>query len=206
MISSSTEVTAVAALSAWDLEDLGGGGGSGVPVDHADLEAQREEELENAYRRGRIEGEQAAQARARREVEAAVSAARGAHQQLRELGETWRQRLEEHLYALATAVARQIIERELEGDAESFRALVRKAATTFPMDQTLKVRLNPTDLDLLVDAGSVPPVDATDGREARWIADDEMVRGGCIVEGPDRIMDGRVDAALERIYWELTHG
>ena len=48
--------------------------------------------------------------------------------------------------------------------------------------------------------------ETTGGREARWIADEDVVPGGCIVEGPDRIVDGRVDQALERIFWELTRG
>ncbi len=30
--------------------------------------------------------------------------------------------------------------------------------------------------------------------------------GGCIVEGKDRIVDGRVDLALERAYWMLRDG
>jgi flagellar biosynthesis/type III secretory pathway protein FliH len=29
-------------------------------------------------------------------------------------------------------------------------------------------------------------------------------RGGCVIEGRDRIVDGRVDTALERIYRGLS--
>jgi len=194
----------------WDWPDLDGARGrvANRPVDQAQLEALREEELESAYRRGRVDGEQAAHARARREVETAVAAARGVLQQVRESRESWSQRLEENLVALATAVARQIIERELRGDADSFRALVRKATASFPLDHGVKIRLHPSDLALLSEAsgGGSPAAGDTDGREARWIADEEVVPGGCIVEGPDRIVDGRVDGALERVYWEVTGG
>ena len=194
----------------WNWEELSGPMGhlDHRPVDQAELDALREEELESAYRRGRADGEQAANARARKEVETAVAAARRALQQVREAQESWDQRLEENLVALATGIARQIVERELEGDVESYRALVRKAAATFPLDHALKVRLHPADLAMLVDAGGghAPAETDTDGREARWIADEDVVRGGCIVEGPDRIVDGRVDEALERVYWGLTHG
>jgi flagellar biosynthesis/type III secretory pathway protein FliH len=203
--------TAVGATpSSWDWEELDGlpAPMRHHPVDQAELDALREQELEAAYRRGRADGEQAAHTRARREVETAVAAARGALQQVRDGHESWSQHLEENLVALATAISRQILERELKGDLETFRVLVRKASATFPLDQAVRIRLHPSDLAVLARAngGQVPAEADTDNREARWIADEDVVPGGCIVEGPDRIVDGRVDAALERVYRELTHG
>lgn len=198
-----------AVATAWDWEDLAGpGGGAHAHVDQADLDALREQELEGAYRRGRADGEQAAHARARKEVETAVSAARRVVQQVREARESWEKQLEENLVALSTAIARQIMDRELEGDLDSYRALVRKAVATFPLDHSVKIRAHPYDLAKLTRAhdGQTPSPDDTDGREVRWTADEEVIPGGCVVEGPDRIVDGRVDEALERIYWELTHG
>jgi flagellar biosynthesis/type III secretory pathway protein FliH len=196
------------AARAWDWEDLTAPElGMDRPVDQADIDALREEEMEAAYRRGRVEGEQAAHARARREVEGVLMALRRALSQIQESRESWDQRLEENLVALATAMARQIIERELKGDAASFRALVRKAAATFPLDHALRIRLHPADLALLSGANDEgePAEGDTEGRVARWLTDEDIVPGGCVVEGPDRIVDGRVDEALKRIYWSLTH-
>ena len=45
----------------------------------------------------------------------------------------------------------------------------------------------------------------TGAREASWQADPMVEPGGCVVEGRDRIIDGRVDAALERVYRRLTY-
>jgi hypothetical protein len=36
--------------------------------------------------------------------------------------------------------------------------------------------------------------------EIRWISDVSILRGGCLMEGRERIIDGRVDTALERAY------
>ena len=44
----------------------------------------------------------------------------------------------------------------------------------------------------------------TAGREVRWIPDASIGRGGCVVEGPERIVDGRLESALERVYRRIT--
>ena len=196
-----------APASPWELVELGpGGSGSGGPAE--DPDELREAELEEAYRRGRVDGEQAAHARARREVETALGATRGALQQVRESQESWNQGFEENLVALATAIARHLVQRELRTDPGAYQALVHEAVTTYPPDQAVRVRLHPDDLALLaaLGDGKVPGDAAHGGHEARWIADPDVAPGGCIVEGPDRIVDGRVDRALERVFRELTHG
>jgi len=192
----------------WELQDISGlttFPGAGEP---SDLEAVREQEREEAYRQGRADGEQAAHVRARREMETAVAATRRALQQIREARESWDERLEANLVALATAIARHLLGRELTGDAQAVRALVQQALSAFPLDHAVRIRLNPSDLELLAPEGSEPTAGdgATDGHQARWIADDAVSPGGCVVEGPDQIVDGRVGEALERIYWELTRG
>jgi flagellar biosynthesis/type III secretory pathway protein FliH len=48
-------------------------------------------------------------------------------------------------------------------------------------------------------------MDGAEQRPAHWIADAQVKSGGCVVEGRDRIVDGRVDTALERVYRRLAH-
>lgn len=192
----------------WELQDISGLTtlpGAGEP---SDLEAVREQERAEAYRQGRADGEQAAHTRARKEMETAMAATRRALQQIREARESWDQRLEANLVALATAIARHLLGRELSGDPQAVRGLVQQALSAFPLDHVVRIRLNPSDLELLAPEGSDPAAgDGTqDGHQARWIADETVSPGGCVVEGPDQIVDGRIGEALERIYWELTRG
>jgi flagellar biosynthesis/type III secretory pathway protein FliH len=81
--------------------------------------------------------------------------------------------------------------------------LVRRALTEFPVDQSVRIRVNPVDLSILSaasgDAGKI-----TGSREASWMADPRVTRGGCLVEGRERIVDGRVDTALERAYRRMA--
>jgi len=41
-------------------------------------------------------------------------------------------------------------------------------------------------------------------RDVSWMADPRIARGGCLVEGSQRIVDGRVDTALERAYRRMA--
>ena len=193
------------AAADWDWDELGGQGGGGrVSVD---VGARHAEELEHAYRQGRLEGEEAGRQRARKELKSVLTSVQHVLEELRGSREAWIARLDENLIALSTAVARQLLGRELQASPEAIRDLVLKAVATFPRDQAVKIRMHPSDLARLGDAGDgVPPADVVGGREARWIPDEEIVPGGYVIEGPKRIADGRVEEALERVFQELTRG
>src|SRR5581483_5312930 len=108
---------------------------------------------------------------------------------------------EENVAALAVIVARQLISREVSLDPELVADLVRRALTEFPIDQSVRIRVNPLDLSLLTlgaGADGSPLAPITGARDVTWQADPRISRGGALVEGRDRIIDGRVDTALER--------
>lgn len=173
--------------------------------------ARREQELADAlaeaYQRGfedgRTEGETGESARTRN----AVKATEHALDEIR-AGETkWAGMIEENISALSIAIARQIVGRELNMDGEAIADLVRRALTEFPIDQPVRIRVNPLDLSAITTANGSDgqPLAVSPGRELRWQADASIAPGGCVVEGRDRIVDGRVDTALERLYRRLTY-
>ena len=167
--------------------------------------AHHEEELErtrvDAYAAGRHAGE----TEANEDLVESIHVLNNALERIREAQKQWADSVEANLLAVSTAIARQIIERELQGDPENFAELVRSALAKFPVDEAVKVRVNPRDLSaisMIGDAGGLAiPIEGT--REVQWIADQGILSGGCVVEGPERVVDGRVDAALERIYKAL---
>ncbi len=161
------------------------------------------EAYQHGFDEGRLEGEAAEQARLR----TVVAAAEEALELLREGEARWMGTIEENVCALAVAIARHVIGREVATDPEVVAGLVRRALDEFPVDQPLRIRVHPQDLAQLQRAGADghSPGDFTAGREARWIPDPVVAPGGCIVEGRERIVDGRVDTALERLYRRLTY-
>ena len=200
--------SAAAAAADWDWEELDAGRRSADRAQEAALlEAEHAEEVERAYRRGLIEGEETAREAARREVASVLAVLTDAMTQFHKGRESWEARLEENLVALAVGIARRILERELSDDPSRFEVMARKAVAAFPAGESLKIRLHPRDLaSLTAHASAEPGGDLVGRRAVRWIADEEVVPGGCVVEGPDKIVDGRVDEALQRVFWSLTDG
>jgi flagellar biosynthesis/type III secretory pathway protein FliH len=173
--------------------------------------AERERLLADAYARGYEEGRLAGEIAEGTRLRHAVASAEQALAQATAGEEKWAGVLEENLCALAVALARQLLGRELAADPALVADLVRRALAEFPLDQALTVRVHPLDLAALASAGAgagaeeAARLSVSGGREVRWVADARVDRGGCMVEGRERIVDGRMDTALERLYRRLTY-
>jgi flagellar biosynthesis/type III secretory pathway protein FliH len=167
-----------------------------------EVEHRVEEAHAAGYDAGRLDGELAEAARFRNTVAAAETAL----DTIRASEIKWQECVVENIAALAVTLARHIVGRELHADAASVAELVKRALAEFPIDQPMRVRVNPHDLSLLSlptpDGGE--PVSIAPNRDVRWLADARIQPGGCVVEGRERIVDGRVDTALERLYRKLT--
>lgn len=164
---------------------------------------QRVEDARTAgYDGGRLDGELAEAARLRN----AVMATELALDTIRASEAKWQECVTENIAALAVTVARHIVGHELHSDAAAVADLVKRALAEFPIDQPMRVRVNPHDLSLLSQPtpASGDPVSIAPNRDVRWLADSRIQPGGCVVEGRERIVDGRIDTALERLYRKLT--
>ncbi|MES2521530.1 MAG: FliH/SctL family protein [Gemmatimonadota bacterium] len=169
---------------------------------HADMHATLAEERgrieADAYARGRAEGERVARERATGELASAVSALESAVTDVQLHAARWTSNAEENIAALAVAVARHIVQHEVTVAPDTVRALVMRALVQLPVDAPIIVRLHPDDID----ACSALVMQDKAGRtpDIRWTADAHVLRGGCLIEGRERIIDGRIDTALERAY------
>ncbi|AHG87724.1 Flagellar assembly protein FliH/Type III secretion system HrpE [Gemmatirosa kalamazoonensis] len=186
-----------------------------TPVTARDLEdavraalARREEEAlvereqlqADAYAAGVAQGRAEAQEAGRLALASALEALWLAAEAVREGEARWLGTLQDNVAALASAAARVVVGREVRDDDGLVRDLAARATAEFPQDQSLQVRVHPSDLDTLKST-------LTESRragEVRWIPDPRVERGGVVVEGRERIVDGRVDTALERVYRRLS--
>jgi flagellar assembly protein FliH len=104
-----------------------------------------------------------------------------------------------HLEALAVAIARQLLQRELTSDPGYVRERVDKALELVPRETSIQIRLHPLDLDALrvaipPDAGGIAP---------EWIPDGGLERGDFVIDTPNRVVDGRTDVALRALFERL---
>jgi flagellar biosynthesis/type III secretory pathway protein FliH len=171
--------------------------------EEADL-IQRQAELEEAYAKGFSDGMAEAKRTDGSRMEDALMALTDAVETIHDAAGAWTRSAKEHVVALAITVARHVIDREVKADMHTVADLVRKALTSFPIDEALRIRVNPQDLSAISTANpGGRGIRIAPGRNVQWVADPDVATGGCVVEGRRRVVDGRVDLALERIYRKL---
>jgi len=160
--------------------------------------------IEEGYAAGFADGQQKAIETSQARVTQSLAMINNAINQVQMAASLAPAMLEENVAAIATIVARQIVAREVSTSPEIITELVRRTLTEFPIDQALRIRVNPMDLSMLTAANAQDKQPITGNRETSWFADPRIARGGCLVEGRDRIIDGRIDAALERAYHHMA--
>jgi flagellar biosynthesis/type III secretory pathway protein FliH len=185
--------------TAWGWVDLES---TGPEADARASEAARHSrEIEDAYRRGLADGQEAGTRTARSELQVAMRATLQVLDEVRANHKAWDARLKEHMVALAAAIALRVVERAHEADPTLVQELAERAIAAFPVEEALRIRLHPKDQAVLAKTDFL---EKAGGRSIRWIVDDEVTPGGCIVEGPDKIVDGRIDETLRRIVQAIT--
>ena len=164
----------------------------------ARLAVERSRAEAAAYNRGRADGERAVRTGMDEEIASAMALLSDAVDNVRLHEARWVSNAEENIAALAVMVARHIVQREVNADPSFVRDVVQSAMAQYPLDQELTIRINPEDLN-----ACRASIEEAGRREIRWISDVSILRGGCLMEGRERIIDGRVDTALERAYRSL---
>ena len=191
-----------------DLRDRRASEEATVELAAAAAESARVAALDAAYLRGVNEGREQGEQAERARLRGAMMAAESALDDVRSGESRWLSNIEENIAAIAVAVAQQVVAREVTSGTDVVLGIVTRAVQEFGLDQALTIRVNPNDLMSLqsVERDASPEMlSLTRGREARWISDARIEPGGCVVEGRERIVDGRVDTGLERLYRRLTY-
>lgn len=161
--------------------------------------------VEEAYQRGWREGRDSLRNAEEIRAEALVSASEAARQAMNQAVEVLRHQLVATVHALSVAIARHLIEWEITQDPIHIRRLVNHALEMAPVNGPVTVRLNPDDFATLQQVDGLQGLSTDDSLELHWTPDPEIGRGGCVLEGPASIVDGRVDRALLDIYERLGH-
>lgn len=177
-------------------------------TDEATAAAAHAAAVTDAYDRGVDDGRAKGELAERARLRGAMLAAESALEDLRAGEARWLASIEENIAAIAIGVAQQLVAREVSADSEVVLGLVTRAVQEFGLDQALSIRVNPNDLESLhsIERDAKDEMTAiTRGRDVRWMSDARIEPGGCVVEGRERIVDGRVDTGLERLYRRLTY-
>ncbi|MBK6421105.1 MAG: hypothetical protein IPF77_02595 [Gemmatimonadetes bacterium] len=193
-----TRAPAIAKFSLWPLPELAGRAGA----EAADAEPVGPDPVQEALARGHERGRAEAMDEANRTLKRAAGLLVSTAEALDAARLGVVRELEDSVYVLALAIARQLVQREVIADPTIVRDLVQKGLEAFPVGARVEIHLNPEDLSALRSQFGLP---GSDGRAAdlQWVADAAIERGGCTLETPHRVVDGRVDLALKEIYHKM---
>lgn len=160
---------------------------------------------EDGYARGYEQGFRAGEFAEAARLRSAVAALEEALYSVERDSARWVGNAEENVCALAVTVARHLIGREIAATPDIVTDAVRLALSEFPVNEAVRVRMNPQDLQVVSALMATDEGRALTRSNVRWTGDARMAPGSCLIEGSERIVDGRVDVGLERLYRRLSN-
>lgn len=151
---------------------------------------------EQGYREGHEEGRRLGLAEGQEEVKALASRLEEIMATLNEPLLELDEQVEHELVALAIALARQLIRRELRTDPGQIIAVVREALAILPSSvRRVSLYLHPDDAELVRTALSLDE----GGQRWRLVEDPLMSRGGCRVASETSAIDASVEKRLAAV-------
>lgn len=187
---------------AWRAPDVTGAVANAAParpLTVGGLQDLQQEAYREAYSQGMKEGIAAGHEQVRKQVERFAA-------MLHDLARPFEQldaQVEQELLALSTALARQILRRELKTDPSHVIGIIRDAIKALPVtSRDVRVYLHPEDAAVV--RSHLAPTES----ERAWqiVEDPVMTRGGCQVVSASSRVDGRLETRLTTMLAELMGG
>ncbi len=115
--------------------------------------------------------------------------------------------VEQELVALAMAVAKHLVRRELKTEPGQVIAVVREAVSVLPVSaRDIRVLLHPDDKKLMQESLSVDLAGEESAHRWRIIEDPMLTRGGCKIETETSFIDASVETRLAAIIAQVLGG
>lgn len=189
-----TEVTAE--VAPWNVpavaEMTNGARAKETPPAQEDLAQVRERAAQQGFEQGRAQGLEAGRSDLQQHAELLRRVLDGLARPVQTLD----QQFEEEVFALVTALARQLVRRELKLDQTHIIGIIREGLAALPAASTnVQVRLHPQDAELVREM--LQP--DTDDRPWSIEPDPLMEQGGCRIVTESAQIDGRLDTRLGRV-------
>jgi flagellar biosynthesis/type III secretory pathway protein FliH len=188
---------AIARFALWPLPELPGRGEQGLGASQG--EPVGPTPVEEAWSRGHAAGRAEATEEANRTLKRAAGLLVSTAEALDAARLGVVRELEDAVYLLGLAIAKHLIQREVAADPAIVRELVHRGLDAFPVGSRVEIHLHPDDLTALRSQFELPGRDGH-ANDLQWLPDPAVERGGCTLETPHRVVDGRVDLALGDLY------
>lgn len=166
-----------------------------------DIAASRDEARRAGWEQGLSEGRQAARGELRLQAERWQQLLAHLSQPLSVLNAE----VEQELAGLALAIARQVVQDELQARPEHILALVQQMVAALPAGKRqVRLRLHPEDAHLVADGIEMDSAGNSAGEPWQIIEDAAISRGGCLLESGSTRIDGRLETRLTDVVARLA--
>jgi len=161
---------------------------------------ERRNAQEEAYRQGFAAGYKQAQAELEEVVKGQVELIRDMLGQLEGLRNSVESAGVEWIKRLALLASARILRQKLEEDDRLIQRVLEEVVREFKVEGKVKIRLNPIDAKFLGKyLGQLPK-----GKlDAELLEDENIMKGGCVVEGDFGIFDARIPTSFAKVYETL---
>ncbi|MFN9920783.1 MAG: FliH/SctL family protein [Acidobacteriota bacterium] len=160
-----------------------------------ELRAQHRRELDEAVQRARVECEARAQSLLGNEIEPWLKRMAQSIEDIATVKQRYLAESEEQLVRLAVAVARRILYREIQVDAEALFGLIHAATSRAELRELNRILLNPKDHQALLphlERLQLPP-------RVEVVADAGIERGALLLESTSGVLDASIQAQLDEV-------
>ncbi len=103
------------------------------------------------------------------------------------------------LSALALAIATRVIHREVATDPSVVLSMVESALQRIPVENQVRILVNPEDTELLQSKWSSLLGSLSLGCEVELLPDERVGKGGCLIETRGGMVDSRIETQMARI-------
>ena len=207
-----TQAATAGTSSAYQFDDMGDAYLNRVRDEAARIISEARAEAARLKAQAADDGKQAAlhaveaslRARIDQETRSVVQALHQAVQAIEHSRRAWQGHWELHAVAVAIAIARRVVRRELAHAPEITLELVREALALASGQQSIVLRMNPDDHKNLGTQVDQLVAELRLIGQPQVVADPTIASGGCKVETDYGAIDGQVATQLARIAEELS--
>lgn len=183
-----------------------------VRADAARILASAAEQADQLKRQAALAGRQQANDEARRHAEESLArqldtllpALRAAIEAIAHTRHDWLAEWDRRVVRLAAAMAARIVRRELDRQPALAPTLVREALEMITETGTVRIYLNPHDLQALGSQAQRLAAEFARLGSLEFLPDEQISRGGCRVETRFGLIDQQIESQLARLAEELA--
>ena len=154
---------------------------------------------EQAYSQGFTKGEKAGIEAGRKKLEVVLNDFREALLELEKVGKDIYRNTEKQIVKLALAIARKIVCHEIATDEEVVLNVVKEALTNVLDHEEIKIRISPSDSQVLRDAKIQLSTIVDDIENVTIEEDERILDGGCVIETSAGDIDARIEKQFQAV-------